>query len=964
MKRVLVLLITSALLASMVGCTDDPEPTPPVEYSLTISSSDGGEVTTPGEGVHVYSRGEVVSLVAASASGHYFGGWTGDVSTVANTRAASTTITMNGDYSITANFQVIPIAKYNLTVSSTEGGSVTAPGEGTFTYDAGTVVEVVAEAEEGYQFTYWTGSVGSIGDVNAASTSVTMTGDYTITASFAKEIQTWYDLDAIRDNLSGHYVLMNELDSTTAGYAELAGPTANGGKGWEPIGRLVAGPNPAFFVNPVEPFTGSLAGQSYEIRDLSITRPEDDGVGLFGCVDGPGVVDSLGLANVAVCGRAHVGGMAGWNGGSLTHSHSGGTVTGDQFVGGLVGGNWHNVGSSHSTGVVAGTSVVGGLVGNNRGNVSESYSSCGVDGFQRAGGLAGWNYGGTVTDSYSTGSVVGHLEMGGMVGWNWGLVVNSHYDHDKVLINGGNRVTVGALSGEDFEDWLANGKFLDVNERLSEEAGYHVISSVADFRQLLAFGQDSSLRFRLTTDLDLQDEPGFFIPYFAGEFDGHSHRVLNLRLDLASLSQVGLFGCLASGAKVTSLGIENAVVTGSSHVGTLVGIIHDGTVSNCDSNGSVSGKYGVGGLAGFLHVGTVSDSSFVSGGVSCSSSVGGLVGENHYGTVSNSHYDHEKVLINGERTITTGALYTDDFAQWIANDKFLDVDERLSKEGSYYVIGDVNDFRQLLAFGQNSSLRFRLTGDIDLSAHRNFYVPYLAGEFDGNGHRFLNLSLSCDSSLAVGLFGWLAPSGKINDVAVENAHVTGPNSVGVLVGRNWRGTVNNSSASGTSSGDARVAGLVGWNDGAIGRSCSGGTVIGRLWVGGLAGVSGGTIMDSCSSGSVTGDEQIGGLVGLAWGSLSNCYSTSSVTGERHTGGLVGVSTGAIVSNSFWDIQTSGQATSDGGTGKTTAEMKGISIYRNAGWQIVAVAPGENNTSRTWNIVDGQTYPFLSWQQVP
>ena len=46
------------------------------------------------------------------------------------------------------------------------------------------------------------------------------------------EIRDWYDLDAIRDNLGDGYLLMNDLDSTTAGYEELASPTANGGAGW------------------------------------------------------------------------------------------------------------------------------------------------------------------------------------------------------------------------------------------------------------------------------------------------------------------------------------------------------------------------------------------------------------------------------------------------------------------------------------------------------------------------------------------------------------------------------------------------------------------------------------------------------------------------------------------------------------------------------------------------------------
>ena len=74
--------------------------------------------------------------------------------------------------------------KYNLTTASTSGGSVTTPGEVTSTYYEGTAVELVAEAEEGYYFIEWTGAMGSIADVNAASTAITMDDNYFITANF------------------------------------------------------------------------------------------------------------------------------------------------------------------------------------------------------------------------------------------------------------------------------------------------------------------------------------------------------------------------------------------------------------------------------------------------------------------------------------------------------------------------------------------------------------------------------------------------------------------------------------------------------------------------------------------------------------------------------------------------------------------------------------------------------------
>jgi len=169
---------------------------PPAQYSLTIASTSGGSVSAPGEGTFTYNEGTVVSLVAELEEGYWFVNWTGNVATIANPNAASTTITMQGDYSITANFQEgEPPDRYDLTVSSTSGGSVTTPGEGTFTYDEGTVVSLVATPDSGYQFVNWTGNVTAIANPNSASTTITMNGNYSITANFAQDIPpVQYDL--------------------------------------------------------------------------------------------------------------------------------------------------------------------------------------------------------------------------------------------------------------------------------------------------------------------------------------------------------------------------------------------------------------------------------------------------------------------------------------------------------------------------------------------------------------------------------------------------------------------------------------------------------------------------------------------------------------------------------------------------------------------------------------------------
>jgi alpha-tubulin suppressor-like RCC1 family protein len=154
--------------------------------TLTISSTIGGSVTTPGEGTFFYDAGKAVDLVAEAEEGYQFVNWTDNVGTIADVNADSTTIIMNDDYSIGADFVAISPVRYNLTISSQIGGSVTVPGEAMFTYDEGTLADLVATPHAGYQFVTWAGDVGTIEDVDAAQTTITMLGSYSIAANFER----------------------------------------------------------------------------------------------------------------------------------------------------------------------------------------------------------------------------------------------------------------------------------------------------------------------------------------------------------------------------------------------------------------------------------------------------------------------------------------------------------------------------------------------------------------------------------------------------------------------------------------------------------------------------------------------------------------------------------------------------------------------------------------------------------
>jgi len=234
------------------------------------------------------------------------------------------------------------------------------------------------------------------------------------------EIWNWDDLNAIREDLGGHYRLMTNLDSSTQGYD-------NGGGGWQPIGGQFS------------QFTGIFDGQEYEIRDLVIDRRDEENVGLFGYVSG-GQIRNVRLVDVNVIGNKIVGGLVGDHRGTVTNSYSSGSVTGQDSVGGLVGyslGGTLQVCESAAT-VSSESWRAGGLVGHNSlyGNVLLShYSGDAVTGRFQVGGLVGLNAG-QVIGSSGTGTVTGAGAVGGVAGRNLATawINGSHFDG---TVNGG-----------------------------------------------------------------------------------------------------------------------------------------------------------------------------------------------------------------------------------------------------------------------------------------------------------------------------------------------------------------------------------------------------------------------------------------------------------------------------------------------------------------------------------------------
>jgi hypothetical protein len=277
----------------------------------------------------------------------------------------------------------------------------------------------------------------------------------------------------------------------------------------------------------------------------------------------------------------------------------------------------------------------------------------------------------------------------------------------------------------------------------------------------------------------------------------------------------------------------------------------------------------------------------------------------------------------------------------------------------------------LIALGETSTdydKHFILTTDIDLDPtlpdrkvfDKAVIAPRLGddiinplgtdftGNFDGKGHTIKNLTISGGPGGYLGLFGQIWNGGRIRNVCLENAHVTGGNgssALGSLVGANYGGIIDSCYTIG------RVSG--GEESGAIG---------------GLIGHNQGTITYCYALGSVSvgkNSKFTGGLVGWSGGPITQCYASVAISGweiSTRFGGLVGCDVNREydnhLSDCFWNVETSGMSESDGGIGLTTAQMRDSNTFVRAGWDFVTIL---DDSGGIWAQPVGGGFPILWWQ---
>jgi subtilisin family serine protease len=335
------------------------------------------------------------------------------------------------------------------------------------------------------------------------------------------EIEDWYDLDAIREDVHNNYVLVSDLDENTTGYEWVVNveekqfdevvsnePVQAGNQfeltyndikeiqlGFDRGARESIDPEDIELVDPetglievlvdteggltvtyetqepqfvgfdsigqfTKPFSGTLDGQGHEIRGLKINRPLDTQVALFSYTGG-GPTEQQGVIKNLTVANSEVNGS--YETGLIAANHRGLII--DSSVRGTV------VGEQRA-GLVAGTT---------EGKIVRSDSAGVVEAETVAGGLTGAvNEGGIVEESFADAEVTAMTRNGGVVGRVSDGTVRKSYAMGDVT--GTSRV--GGFAGQigddgEVEESFATGA-VDGDDQVGGFVGLNFSGIVAD----------------------------------------------------------------------------------------------------------------------------------------------------------------------------------------------------------------------------------------------------------------------------------------------------------------------------------------------------------------------------------------------------------------------------------------------------------------------------------------------------
>ncbi|WP_219137188.1 YDG domain-containing protein, partial [Janthinobacterium sp. UMAB-60] len=643
-------------------------------------------------------------------------------------------------------------------------------------------------------------------------------------------------------------------------------------------------------------FSGQFDGLGHVITGLKIGNTTGSGtVGLFGNTSTTAQLRNIGMVGVAMTSNApngtygYVGGLAGINNGSINNAYVTGSVSSPA------------------------NAVMGGLVGQNAGTISNSYNSATVSAPGLSvviGGLAGQTTNkSAISSSYNSGAVTATLNhAGGLVNYNLGSITDSFNLGDVT-----GKIGAGGIAATNRTNATITNSYSTGAIRGNGQAGGLVGYSYASAQINNSYATGS------VTNPGIAVSGGTATGGLVGDnrgtiANGYATGAVNGNNAIG-----GVVGAMSSAGRITNVYSSGTVAVISGGTG-----IPGGVVGNMGGTSSINGGY----------FNTTVNPSIAALGVNSSTNatpvtaVSGLTATqmqtaSNFGTfnftTSTGQSGNNWVMVNtdgtlngaGNATGATGPMLSSEHSSTVNSAHQLQL-MAMDLAGNYTLGRDISAATTGLSTDVWNGATFVPVG-------ASTAAPF-TGTFDGAGHVISGLVVNRPGTDYAGLFGATSSTAIVRNVGLEGGSITGKDATGALVGNN----------AGIVSGNYSTASVTGSTD-----------------VGGLVGNNSGAVSNSYASGTVSGVTDVGGLVGLNSGTLTNNYATGAVSGTLSVGGLVGANSGGTATGNFWDT-TTGQLTSATGTGLTTAQMKALSTYSGAAWDL----------SSTWIVYDSNTYPLL------
>ena len=448
-----------------------------------------------------------------------------------------------------------------------------------------------------------TGAV-TIGDAGCQKAHAISDGAFTFgtgTRNDPYQIYTEAQLNHVREHASEGVCFVLEKDITIkSDFATTAQSKTTSKIDWstgnfEPIGTKD------------EPFNGSFDGNGHTISGLNITGvygPKSEGsdyAGLFGNIASNGSAEDLTIEDSTVVGTSYVGGIAGYNSGTITNCvlASSSTVTGVANVGGIAGYTTKMLSSDINKGKVTGSGTnVGGIVGsaNLEGDAVKGCVNKGtVAGKARTGGIIGYIATAAMTINIDGCSNMG--EVSGLADYAGGIV--GYADGDSYSLYIKSSYNTGTISGDSVNGGVA--------------------------------GYAKGSKIKVYDCYNTGEITGIASGGIAGSNEGSIERCYNVGKIIAQSEAGGIVGYQNTGEGRLSKCYNNGVITANSNVGGIAGLSKD-KIFSCYNTGKVKGSSFAGGLVGSNYA-TI-QLSYNGGQVDCTNNAGSLVGGNRSGVVN------------------------------------------------------------------------------------------------------------------------------------------------------------------------------------------------------------------------------------------------------------------------------------------------------------------------------------------